>query len=176
MLSLTGQKTKKVEDLLVRYLKEENVLRKKITNPNYEFGYTFGFPPGQQQHPLQVVMPKGKDYIAISLGVQIQDVFIKALDAIKPQKKIQFYNDVRKFLLQHNFLFRFELALNRYQIIDQIFLEEGKEISKDRFFKSIRKIYNSSLYCHILMEEYCIDKLDKKYLKPTDLTDSHFYT
>jgi hypothetical protein len=121
-------------------------------------------------------MPINMDYIATSLGIQIEDVFVQALDAIEPQKKIQFYTEVRKFLLQQNLLFRFELALNRYQITDQIYLEEGGGISKDRFFISIRKIYNASLYCHILMEEYCIDKIDKKYLQPSDLTDPNLYS
>ncbi|MFX1497778.1 MAG: DUF2299 family protein [Promethearchaeota archaeon] len=173
---MTSQKSKKAEDLLLKYLEGENILRKKITDPKIEFGYVFGFPTGQQRHPLQVIMPKDKDYITISLGVQIQDVFVQALDAIEPNKKTQFYIELRKFLLQNNLLFRLELTLNRYQITDQIYLEESGFISKDRFFKTVRKIYNSTLYCHFLMEEYCIDKIDKKYLEPSDLADPALYS
>lgn len=176
MLSLTGQKSKKAEELLVRYLKEENLLRKKISNPKIEFGYVFGFPPGQKQQSMQVVHLKESDYIVISLGIQIPDVFTQALRAIEPQKKNQFYLDIRKFLLAHNFLFRFELALNRYNISDQLFFKEGGNISKDKFFKSVRKIYNAFQYCTLLLEEYCMDKVDKKYLKPNDLTDPLFYS
>lgn len=176
MLSLTGQKSKKAEELLVRYLKEEKVLRKKIINPKIEFGYVFGFPPRQQQQSMQVVHPKESDYVVISLGIQIPDVFVQALNAIEPQKKVQFYIDIRKFLLAQNFLFRFELALNRYNISDQLYFREGGNISKDKFFKSVRKIYNASQYCTLLLEECCMDKIDKKYLEPSDLTDPHFYS
>ncbi|MFX1321124.1 MAG: DUF2299 family protein [Promethearchaeota archaeon] len=173
---MTGPKSKKVEDLLVRYLKEENLLKKKIINPEIEFGYVFGFPPKQQRQSMQVVSPKKGDYIVISLGIQIPDVFIQALNDIEPQKKVHFYIDIRKFLLAQNFLFRFELALNRYHISDQLYFEEGGVISKDKFFKSVRRIYNASQYCTLLLEEYCMDKVDKKYLEPRDLTDPHFYS
>ncbi|MFX1411961.1 MAG: DUF2299 family protein, partial [Promethearchaeota archaeon] len=171
MLGLPGQKSKKAEELLVGYLKEEELLRKKIKDPNIEFGYIFGFPPRQQKQSMQVVHPKESDYIVISLGIQIPDVFIQALNDIEPQKKVQFYIDIRKFLLSQNFLFRFELALNRYHISDQLYFSEGGIISKDRFFKRVRNIYNASQYCTLLLEEYCMDKVDKKYLKPSDLTN-----
>jgi hypothetical protein len=176
MLSLTGQKSKKAEELLVRYLDEEELLRKKVSNPNIEFGYIFKFPPRQQRQSMQVVHPLKSDYIVISLGIQVPDVFVQALNTIEPHKKVQFYIDIRKFLFAQNFLFRFELALNRYHISDQLYFKEGGHISKDRFFKSVRKIYNASQYCTLLLEEYCMDKVDKKYLEPTDLTDPHFYS
>jgi len=176
MLILTGQKSKKGEELIVRYLNEEGLLKKKVKSPNIEFGYIFRFPPGQERQSMQVVNPLNTDYIVISLGIQIPDVFVQALNAIEPQKKIQFYIDIRKFLFAQNFLFRFELALNRYHISDQLYFGEGGNISKDNLFKSVRKIYNSSQYCTLLLEEYCMDKVDKKYLEPSDLADPHFYT
>lgn len=176
MLTLTGQKSKKAEELLVRYLDEEDLLTKKVSDTKIEFGYIFKFPPGQQRQSMQVINPMKSDYVVISLGIQIPDVFIQALNAIEPNKKIQFYIDVRKFLFEQNFLFRFELALNRFHISDQIYFKEGGTISKDKFFKSVRKIYNASQYCTLLLEEYCMDKIDKKYLEPSDLTDPHFYS
>ncbi|MFW9784104.1 MAG: DUF2299 family protein [Candidatus Heimdallarchaeota archaeon] len=173
---MAGQKSKKAEDMIVRYLDEEDLLNKKVSDSKVEFGYIFRFPPNQQRQSMQVVHPINSDYVVISLGIRIPDVFVQALNAIEPHKKVQFYIDIRKFLFTQNFLFRFELALNRFHISDQLYFKEGGQISKNKFFKTVRKIYNASQYCILLLEEYCMDKIDKKYLEPSDLADPQFYS
>jgi len=55
----------KTEKLIQEYLLDEGILRKKLKNPNIEFGFQFAFPPSSKGHPMSVTNPKGKDFILI---------------------------------------------------------------------------------------------------------------
>jgi hypothetical protein len=126
---------------------------------------------------MQVVQPKQEDFIIITLGIQIPDPYVKALNSLDLKKKNHYYFEVRKFLLQQNFLFNFDLQHFRYQISDQIFLTPDTEISKNDFFHVIRKIYNSGQYCHMLLAEYCSANIETTDLEHSDdLFGPNFYT
>lgn len=164
----------KSESMILEYLREENLFSKKIDDHQLEFGYLFSFPPGPKKVPMQVIQPKQKDFILITLGIQIPDPYIKALNSIETKKMNEFYFEIRKFLLLQNFMFRFDLKHYRYQISDQIYENGEKTISKNKFFAIVRKIYNSGQYCHIILAEYCSEKIDSKELHE-DL-NPNFYT
>lgn len=164
----------KVESIILDYLKKENLFSKEVNNPKLEFGFLFSFPPGLNKVPMQVMQPKGNDFIVITLGIQIPDAYIKALNSLDTKKKNQFYFDIRKFLLLQNFLFNFDLQHYRYQLSDQIYVNQGEPISKNNFFKCVRKIYNSGQYCHMILAETCAEKVDSKELNE-DL-NPNFYT
>lgn len=163
----------KTETIILDYLEEENLFPKQISNNTLEFGYAFSFPPGLRKAPLQVIQPKQKDFIVISLGIQIPEGYIQALNTLDPEKKGKFFFEIRKFLLLKNFLFNFDLQHYRFQISDQIFLKREKGISKNSFFKIVRKIYNTGQYCNMILAEFCAGKLDTKDLHD-DLTPTFY--
>ena len=166
-----------IETVLLKYLEEEDLLVKKIEDHKLEFGYIFSFPPGPKKVPMQVIQPKQKDFIIITLGIQIPEAYIKALNSLDLKKKNRYYFEVRKYLLQQNFLFSFDLQHFRYQISDQIFLSKNTEISKNDFFHIIRNIFNSSQYCYMILAEYCSSNLETKDLEHSDdLFSPNFYT
>jgi len=167
----------KVETFLLKYLEDENLLSKKIEDRKLEFGFVFSFPPGLKKVSMQVVQPKQEDFIIMTLGIQIPDTYIKALNSLDLKKKNRFYFEVRKFLLQKNFLFSFDLRNFRYQISDQIYLTQDIGISKNDFFHIIRKIYNAGQYCNMLLGEYCSANIETKDLEHSDdLFGPNFYS
>ncbi len=59
----------------------------------------------------------------------------------------------------------------RYEISDQIFLKKEGTISKNSFFKSIRKVFTCAAYSNMILTEYCMGKI-----KPGDYSKSKDFT
>ena len=112
---------------------------------------------------MAVLKPLKKDLIIISLGTQIADAHNKALG----DKRMNFFIDLRKILLLKNLLFRIDVQNSRYEINEQIFFNKNKLISKNKFFRTIRKVFSASAYCNILIGDYCSGKV-----KPADFDKS----
>ena len=106
-----------------------------------------------------VIRPRGKDLIIISLGTQISQPHVDALNSLKDNKKMQFFLDLRKFFLIKDLFFHIDIKNHRYKISDQIFLKEDRTISKNSFFKSIRRVFDGAAYSNILLGEYCAGKI-----------------
>jgi hypothetical protein len=98
-----------IETVLLRYLEDEDLLLKKIEDRKLEFGYIFSFPPSSKKMSMQVVQPKQEDFIIITLGIQIPDPYVKALNSLDLKKKNHYYFEVRKFLLQQNLISIFNI-------------------------------------------------------------------
>ncbi len=162
-----------IKALIQDYLLDEGLLRKKIPDPKLEFGFQFTFPPGNDPmgRPIGKTMlaykPKGKELLVISVGTQISQPHINALNSLDESKKLNFFMDLRKHFLMKDVLYRIDIQNYRYEIIDQFFLPKDENLSKDTFFKSIRKVFNSMAYSNIILGEYCAGKI-----KPEDLSKS----
>jgi len=160
-----SDKESKIKNLLQDYLLDEGLLREKISNPKLEFGFQFMFPPGKDPmgrpvgRNMVVIKPKQKDLIVISLGTQISQPHIDALNSLKGDKKLQFFWDLRKFFLIKDLFYRIDIQNSRYEISDQIFLKNDGTISKNKFFKSIRRVFDGSAYSNIMLGEYCSGKI-----------------
>ncbi|MFX1257302.1 MAG: DUF2299 family protein [Promethearchaeota archaeon] len=158
--------------LIREYLLDEGLLRKKIKDPKIEFGFQFIFPPGKDPlgraigKMMVVFKPKNKDSLFIEIGTQIARIHINALDSLG-EKKMQFFMDLRKSFLIKDVFFGIDIKNNRYKISDQIFLKADGTISKNIFYKSIRRVFNSAAYSNMILAEYCAGKV-----KPEDLTKS----
>ena len=161
----------KIKKLIREYLLEEGILREKVKDPKIEFGFQFIFPPGPMSKIMFVIKPKNKDIIVLTIGTQISAPHIKALNSLSDDKKMQFFMDLRKFFLMNDVYFRISVENHRYEISDQIFIKEGGTISKNSFFKSIRKVFNSDAYSNLILEEYCSGKV-----KPEDFMKQKEYT
>ncbi|MEJ2251464.1 MAG: DUF2299 family protein [Candidatus Lokiarchaeota archaeon] len=164
---------KNIKETIQDYLLDEGLLRKRITEPKLEFGFQFTFPPGSgppNRSPGQnmvVFQPKNKrDLLIITVGTQISKPHVDALNKLG-DKKVHFFMDLKKFLLLKDLFFRIDAQNYRYEISDQIFVDEKNLITKDEFFKSIQKIFNSAVYSNILLGEYC-----SGIIKPEDFDKS----
>lgn len=158
-------KESKIKNLLQEYLLDEGLLREKISNPKLDFGFQFIFPPGKdpQKRPIGrnmvVIKPKQKNLIVISLGTQISKPHVDALNSLKENRKMQYFWDLRKFFLVKDLFYRIDIQNHRYEISDQIFLKDDGTISKNKFFKSIRRVFDGSAYSNIILGEYCSGKI-----------------
>ncbi|MFX1454529.1 MAG: DUF2299 family protein [Promethearchaeota archaeon] len=160
-----SDKVNLIKNLIQEYLLDEGLLREKITDPNLDFGFQFIFPPGNNPEGrpigrvMVVIKPKNKTLISIILGTQISKPQIEALNSLKDNRKMQFFWDLRKFFLVKDLFYRIDVNNYRYEISDQIFLKNDGTISKNTFFKSIRRIFDGAAYSNILLGEYCSGKL-----------------
>jgi len=172
-----SRKDSKIKQLIQDYLLDEGLLRGKIPNPKLEFGFQFIFPPGKDPLGRQigrnmvVVRPKNKNLIVVSLGVQISEPHIKALISLNNNRKLNYFMDLRKSFLLKDVFYRIDIKNHRYEITDQIFLNKDDFISKNSFYKTVRKVFNSAAYCNIILGEYCAGKI-----KPEDFLKSKEFT
>jgi len=170
-------KESKIKQVIQDYLLDEGLLRGKISDPKLDFGLKFIFPPGKDPLGRQigrnmvVIRPKSKNIIVVSLGVQISEPHIKALDSLENTKKMNFFMDLRKSFLLKDVFYRIDINNHRYEITDQIFLNRDGFISKNSFYKSIRKVFNCAAYSNIILGEYCAGKI-----KPEDFMKSKEFT
>jgi hypothetical protein len=103
----------------------------------------------------------------VSLGLQISPPHVKALDSLEDNKKLNFFLDLRKSFLLKDVFFRIDIKNNRYEIIDQYFLDSNEKFSKNSFFNTVRKVFNCAAYSNIILSEYCAGKV-----KPEDFLKS----
>jgi hypothetical protein len=162
-----------IKELIQEYLLDEGLLRNKLpdTDQKLEFGFQFVFPPGPVSQKMVVLKPKNKDLIIISNPIQIAPQHIKALDSMDVSKKQSFFMELRKYFLAKDVFYRIDTQNNRFEISDQIFLKKDGSISKNSFFKSIRKVFTCSAFSNIILNEFCYGKL-----KPEDDSKSDDFT
>jgi len=169
---MTEKDLKSIEDLIREFLLEETTI-KKIPDKKLEFGFQFLFPPGTDPsgrpvgQNMAVIKPKDKDLVIITLGTQISPPHVEALDSLKDDGKQRFFLDLRKILLIKNLMFRIDVQNHRYEISEQYFVSKKKFLTKNAFYKLVRKVFSCAAYCHILLNEYCSGKI-----KSEDLSDS----
>jgi hypothetical protein len=170
-MSNEDQSTK---ELIREYLLDEGLLRKRLPPKKLDFGFQFTFPPGSQPSGqpigknMAVFKPKNQGFIIIEIGTQISEIHQKALNSLKKERKMKFFMDLRKFFLIKNVYFGFDTENFRYKISEQIFLEKDKRVSKNAFFKAVRKIFNCAIYSNILLGEYCSGKVSPEDISKPD--------
>ena len=146
-----------IKNQIREYLIDEGILRTKIpdSEDKIEFGFRFVFPPGPKGHHMVVFKPKNKDLIIINAGTQISPPHVEALNSLGEQKKFKFFMELRKLFLLRNVFFRIDIKNYRYEVNDQFFLKPDYKISKDKFFSTVRKVFNCTAYSNILLNEFC---------------------
>ncbi|MFX1303507.1 MAG: DUF2299 family protein [Promethearchaeota archaeon] len=172
-----SNKESKIKQLIQDYLLEEGLLRGKIPDPKLDFGFQFVFPPGKDPFGRQigrnmvVFRPNNKNLLVVSLGIQISEPHTNALNSLENERKFNYFMDLRKSFLLKDVFYRIDIKNYRYEIIDQTFLNKDGFISKNSFFKSIRKVFNCAAYSNIILGEYCAGKI-----KPEDFMKSKEFT
>ena len=172
-----SSKESNITQLIQDYLLDEGLLRRKISDPKLDFGFQFIFPPGKDPLGRQigrnmvVIKPKNKGLIIVSLGVQISEPHINALNSLEEPKKMNYFMDLRKSFLLKDVFYRIDILNHRYEITDQFFLDKNEYISKNSFYKTVRKVFNCAAYSNIILGEYCAGKI-----KPEDFMKSKEFT
>ena len=169
--------------LILEYLSDENLQPNKISDTKLEFGFQFIYPPGKDPHGrsigkgMVVFEPKNKNLLIISVGTKISPPHVEALDSLQEPKKMQFFMDIRKHFLLKDVLYRIDIQKHRYEISDQIFLSKNDSLSKNTFFKSIRRVFDAMVYSNMILSEYCLGKIKPEDLmKAKDLDSGSDYT
>jgi hypothetical protein len=165
-----------IRELIQEYLLDEGLLRNKLPDADQklEFGFQFVFPPGPVSQKMVVLKPKNKDLIIISNPIQIAPQHIEALNSIDVSKKQSFFMELRKYFLAKDVFYRIDTQNSRYEISDQIFLKKDGSISKNSFFKSIRKVFTCSAFSNLILNEYCYGKLKSDDDSKSDEFTSNF--
>lgn len=162
--------------IIRKYLLDEELLRKKASDDRFEFGFQFVYPPSTKAFPMSVVKPKGKDFIVISIGIQMSKQRIDALNSIKNDKKQEFFTELKKFFIIKNVFFGIDAQNFRYEISEQIFLKENGKVSKSAFYRAVRTIFNCAAYSNIIFEQYCSGKITSEEFSNLGGTDFSLYT
>ncbi len=171
-----SSKESNITQLIQDYLLDEGLLRGKVSDPKLEFGFQFIFPPSPVGRNMLVFRPKNKGLIIVSLGVQISEPHINALNSLEITKKMNFFMDLRKSFLLKDVFYRIDIKNHRYEIIDQRFLNKDEFISKNSFFKMVRKVFNGATYSNFILDDYCAGKIKPEdFMKAKEFTsDSDF--
>ena len=143
-----------VEDLIHEYLLDAGILKDKIDNIKFDFGFIISFPPGPKSQNLSVYKPKNRDSIFITIRFQISQEKADNLKSLKGNKQHQFFNDLRKYLLIREVLYKINLQNLIIEIHEQIFPDKEGYISKNLFFKQIQKVFYCYLSSYLILEEY----------------------
>lgn len=147
-----------VEDLLHKYLLEGGVLKDKLISPNFDFGFIISFPPGSKSQNLSVYKPKNLNSIFITIRFQISQEKATVLNSLKRETKEQFINNLTKYLLIREVLFKINLQKLLIEIHEQIFPDKKGYFSKNSLFKLIQKVFYCYLSSNLLLEEYLNEK------------------
>lgn len=138
-----------LEQKIIEYCTAEGILREKIPkNDNIEFGYNLTFPPNHPEPKrMMVLQPKGKQFIAIQIGIQISNEHVAILN--KDQNiKLLFFEILKRYLLNKDIMFNLDINQNRYLISEQIY-EDG--LSLDNFYRNLRRVFNASIYSNAVL-------------------------
>ncbi len=147
----------KIENLIQEYLLLDGLLREKISDSKskLDFGFIFSYPPGPKGQRMSTYKIKDKYFIVISIRTQISKSQINVLNSQKNNKRNQFFISLRKFLLLKEVFFQIDVQKYQYEINDQIYFNKDEIISKNSFFKTIRKIFYCYVYSNIILGEIC---------------------
>jgi hypothetical protein len=143
-----------VEDLLHKYLSEEGILKEKIETDKFDFGFVISFPPGPRSKNLSIYKPKNMTSVFITIRFQISQEKAKILNSLRSKTKDQLFNDIRKYLLTREVLFKINFQTLIIEIHEQIYPDKEGYISKNSLFKLIQKVFYCYLSSNLLLEEY----------------------
>ena len=146
-----------VENLLRAYLLEENILKDRIDSAKFDFGFIISFPPGPKSQSLSICKLKKINAIFITIRFQISKEKAKILNSLKDNKKLQFFNELRKYLLIKEVFFKLDFQNLIVEISEQIYPDEKSFISKNSLFKLIHKVFYCYVFSNLLLEEYCTE-------------------
>ncbi len=148
--------SKKILELVRDWALEEGIMSKKFpAKEDLEFGFELKFPPSAPfQKAIALVCPKDKDFLVFQLGTQMSPDHAAIMKETPPAKQVKFYSKMKKFLYQQNLLYNLDIPNLRWAIIDQVHYDG---LTKNVFFSTLRKIFNTSLYIDQILAENILE-------------------
>ncbi len=141
-------KEEKIKDWIV----DEGIFREKKLDDNADFHYIIEFP---NDNIMDVVRPKGKDFIIIACATQVSPQHLELMAASSAEVRQNFLLDANMCINQ--FLVDCQLAveqnsniLQQYVITYQIF-DDG--ITKNNLFDAFKRVFKSKIQCVWLIEK-----------------------
>jgi len=154
LLTMPSDKTR-IENLIHDYLLDEGILKEKLTSAKFDFGFIISFPLGPKSQNLSIYKPKNMNGIFITIRFQISKDKVEIFNSIEVNKKNQFFNVLRKYLLIKEVFFKFNFQNYIIEIHEQIYPSAEGFIPKNSLFKLIQKVFYCYVFCNLLIEEYC---------------------
>jgi hypothetical protein len=147
---------KKIIELVKDWAIEEGIMGKKIPpKEGLEFGFELKFPPGAPfQKTIALVCPKDKDFLVFQLGTQMSPEHVGVMKNTPPEKQVKFFSKMKKFFYTQNLLYNLDIPNLRWAIIDQVHFDA---LTKNVFFTTLRKIFNTSLYIDQILAETILE-------------------
>ncbi len=155
----------KLKSIIREYLSETE-LKETLHDPKLDLGFRFIFPKGKNPQgkpigrPFTVIKSKKKNILEISSPVVISEEHIKILNSTDKRAKDKFFRKLTKTFLLKEVFFNFNLQNNRYVIIDNIFLNKNKVISKNTFYNSLRKVFGCTIFSILELQDFCSGEFD----------------
>ncbi|MCR5026437.1 MAG: DUF2299 domain-containing protein [Methanobrevibacter sp.] len=140
------------EDVIKNWIVDEGIFREKKVDENSDFHFIIEFP---NDNIMDVVRPKGKDFIIIACATQVSPQHLELMNNSDQKEK-------SKFLLKLNmevnrFLVDCQLAvdqstnlLQQYVITYQIF-DDG--LTKNYLYDSLKRVFKAKIQCVWLIEK-----------------------
>ena len=131
---------------------EEGVMSIKAPDdPNFAYGFELKFPPNApMQKLLQLLGPLHKDFLVLQLGTQMSPEHVDVFKNSPVEKQVKFFSKFKKFCYMTNVAFIIDGENLRWAISDQLYYGS---LTKNSFFRMIRKIFNTSLYIDEILGE-----------------------
>lgn len=155
----------KLKQVIRNYLSNAE-LKETLHDPKLDLGFRFVFPKGTNPQgkpigrPFTVIKVKNKNILEITSPVPLSPEHIKKLGSTEKQAKNKFVrNLVKQFVLKEVF-FQFDLSHNRYAVIDNIFLDKNRVISRNTFYNSVRKVLGCVIYSILELQDFCSGDFD----------------
>lgn len=147
------------EEKIRDYAIDEGILGKSLPaeDNKLEFGYELNYPPNSP-HPMKIMLIKLKDRKAVllQLATQIAPPHIEGLKKVGTDGVFRYFEAFKKYMLVQNLLYNIDLQSSRYIISDTIYPDGFTE---DRFYLTVRKLFNASLYMNTLLMEMIEGKI-----------------
>ena len=146
------------EEKIRDYAIGEGILGKAISSDDkLEFGYELNYPPNSP-HPMKIMLIKLKDRKAVllQLATQIAPRHMDGLKKVGSDGVFRYFEAFKKYMLVQNLLYNIDLQAARYIISDTIYPDGFTE---DRFYLTVRKLFNASLYMNTLLMEMIEGKI-----------------
>jgi len=160
-----SEKESKISALIREYLSNQELVWESIIDPRFESGFRFMFPKGSDPHgrPIGknfvIVQPKNQDFVEISCGVRLSPAQVKALFSLGVDKRVQFFEDIKKIFLLKDVFYNIDTKNNKFAVIDVIYARQDGTISNTFFFKSVQKMFNCTTHAVLVLREYCAGKM-----------------
>ncbi len=170
---------KLIHDIFIK----DNLKMKIIPEEEVDFAIHFEYPPNlgeadpNKSKTLALFKPKDKNFLIMSISVQISEDHRHLLQSIGNNAQIQYLLDLRKYLLLKDVYYEINSVDMRYEISDKIFFNTNSSAVESSLHTSMHKIYNCYIYSNVLLTEILLKTLDQKdFEKDKDFTSGLDYT